>query len=258
LRKQIFTALTGIIVGVCVWCTPAHAQRDTLTQFSTIDALLGGLYAGEISMTQLKNAGDFGIGTFDALDGEMVVYKGSVYRVQSDGRALEVADTDTTPFASVTTFVPDQHLALPAGLDFEKLPAWLEQYLAPNYFHAILIEGRFAKMRTRSVPAQHKPYRPLVEVVKEQPVFEFDDVDGVLIGFYCPSFVQGVNVPGYHLHFLTAERNAGGHVLDFSVCEASVQIDTLQRFVLHLPTSSAFAKADLNKDRKHELEKVEK
>lgn len=257
--KKHFIALCGVFLISCtVLSFPVRAEHDTLTQVSTIDALLGGLYAGEMDMLELKEKGDFGIGTFDALNGEMVVYTDRVYRVRSDGGVEEVPDSETTPFAAVTTFAAEQRLKLPAQMGYKHLPAWLEEHLAPNYFHAILIEGRFAQVRTRSVPEQHKPYRPLVEVVKEQPVFEFDDVQGVLVGFYCPSFVKGINVPGYHLHFLTRERTGGGHVLDFKVDKAQLSIDTLQRFVLHLPDSRVFAGANLDKDRKHELEKVEK
>lgn len=258
MKKHLLALYGAVLISCTVLSFPAQAEPDTLTQVSTIDALLGGLYAGEMDMLQLKEKGNFGIGTFDALNGEMVVYADRVYRVRSDGKVEEVPDSETTPFAAVTTFAAEKRLALPPQLDYTHLPAWLEKHLAPNYFHAILIEGRFAHVRTRSVPAQHKPYRPLVEVVKEQPVFELEDVQGVLVGFYCPSFVKGINVPGYHLHFLTRERTAGGHVLDFKVDKAQVSIDTLQRFVLHLPESPAFAAANLNKDRKHELEKVEK
>lgn len=232
------------------------AGRDTLVQVSTIDALLGGLYDGVADVGSLKDLGDLGIGTFDALDGEMILLDDQVYRVRDDGRAVIVPDEETTPFAAVTFFAPDREISVPPGTDLASFPSLVAP--SANLFHAFLVEGRFSAVRTRSVPEQQKPYRALVEVVKNQPTFEFNDVEGVLVGFYCPPFVKGINVPGYHLHFLTADRTAGGHVLGFTVEEASLKIDTLSRFILRLPESDDFADADLQKDRREELESVEK
>lgn len=236
-----------------------HSGRDSLVQFSTIDALLSGLYDGVISIAELKHYGDLGIGTFNALDGEMVILDGTVYRVSADGRAAVVADSDSSPFASLTFFTADQTLAVPSGTDLTSLPALVTASgCSANLFHAFVLNGHFKTVRTRSVPAQRPPYRPLVEVVKEQPLFSFDNVAGTLVGFYCPPFVSGVNVPGYHLHFLNAERNAGGHVLAFEVQNGSLAIDTIDHFSLQLPRSTAFADAALDKNRHAELEKVEK
>ena len=238
---------------------PAMAgERDTLAQFATIDALLSGLYDGVAGVGGLKSYGDLGIGTFDGLDGEMVVLDGQVYRVGADGRAMVVAADETTPFATVTFFKSDRDIGVPAGTDFAGFQALVDASLtSANLFHAFRAEGRFKTLRTRSVPKQKKPYRPLVEVVKEQSVFEFRDVDGVLVGFYAPAFAKGINVPGYHLHFLTADRKAGGHVLDFTVDRLDLKVDVLSRFLLMLPTSAGFAAADLRSDRQEELEKVE-
>lgn len=249
-----FLVLAGTIL--CGPDTAIAAERDTLVQVATIDALLGGLYDGVATVGALKGYGDFGIGTFDALDGEMIVLDGQVYRVGADGRAVIVPDEETTPFAAVTFFAPDREIPVPSGTDLESFPSLVDP--SANLFHAFLLEGRFKAVRTRSVPEQGKPYRPLVEVVKNQPLFDFQDVEGVLVGFYCPPFVKGINVPGYHLHFLTADRSAGGHVLGFTVDQATLKVDTLNRFVLHLPESEAFAGADLQKDREEELERVEK
>ena len=84
-------------------------------------------------------------------------------------------------------------------------------------FYAVMIQGEFSYVKTRSVPAQEKPYPPLAEVTKNQPTFEFTDVTGTMVGFRCPPYVTGINVPGYHLHFLTDDRTAGGHLLEFTV-----------------------------------------
>jgi len=258
MKKQLIALLlTGLTL--CGFTQAVAAGNDTLTQVATIDALLGGLYDGVVTVESLITMGDLGIGTFDALDGEMVVLDGQVYRVSADGRAASVMAGTTTPFAAVTFFDSEREMTIPAGTDLAAMPALVAAAVASsNLFYAFRLQGRFKMVRTRSVPRQHKPYRPLVEVVNNQPEFEFRDVDGTMVGFYCPPFVKGINVPGYHLHFLTGDRTAGGHVLGFTVGQATLQIDILNRFVLNLPETGAFAAVDLHSDRQKELEAVEK
>ena len=128
-----------------------------------------------------------------------------------------------------------------------------------NIFYAIRIEGTFSYMKTRSVPGQQKPYPPLVEVTRNQPVFEFSDVEGTIAGFRCPDYVSGVNVPGYHLHFLTRDNDAGGHVLEFEVKQAVAAVDYTSEFFMILPDEdSDFYRIDLTPDKQGGLEEVEK
>jgi acetolactate decarboxylase len=128
-----------------------------------------------------------------------------------------------------------------------------------NIFYAIKIEGTFTYVKTRSVPGQEKPYPPLVEVTANQTTFDFTDVKGTIIGFLCPDYVSGVNVAGYHLHFLTDDRDAGGHVLEFTVKQASVSFDATPEFLMILPDeSSDFYDLDLSQDQQEELEEAEK
>ena len=128
-----------------------------------------------------------------------------------------------------------------------------------NIFYAIKIEGTFSYIKTRSVPAQEKPYPPLVEVTQNQPIFEFNDVEGTIVGFRCPAYVAGINVPGYHLHFLTKSKDSGGHVLEFEIVEAVASIDYTSEFLMILPgDDSDFYEVDLTQDKQKELEKVEK
>lgn len=259
MRNSLIAALFLACLGLGGGQPGAALANETLVQISTIDALLAGLYDGKATIGDLKRQGDLGIGTFDALDGEMVLLDGQVYRVSADGKAAIVPDKETTPFAGVTFFAADQEISVPPGTDFSAFCALVDKSLpSPNLFYAIRLEGRFKTVSTRSVPRQSKPYKELVEVVKNQPIFAFQEVVGTLVGFYSPPFVKGINVPGYHLHFLTADRSAGGHLLSFTVDHATLQIDTLNRFVLQLPEDKGFARVDLQQDRGAELERVEK
>jgi len=236
------------------------AGEETLTQVSTINALMAGLYDGVISCGQLKGYGDFGIGTFEALDGEMVVLEGRIYQVKADGVAYPVNDSLGVPFAAVTFFDSDREVNIASGTDYEGCQAILDRsMISDNIFVAIKIDGNFSDVKTRSVAAQAKPYPVLADVTQNQSVFEFINVSGTIVGFRCPQYVNGVNVPGYHLHFLTDDRKAGGHLLDFTVNKVSISVDYTTGFLMILPDeSSDFYKLDLSQDKREELEKVEK
>jgi len=234
--------------------------RDTITQTSTIDALLAGAYDGNMTCADLLRHGDLGIGTFDRLDGEMVLMDGCVYQVKADGRVYTPAASLKTPFAAVCAFDADHRVAFDQGADFAAVQRTLDK-LAPNQnlFCAISIQGLFSRMHTRSVPAQDKPYPPLAEVTRHQPEFVMENIAGRIVGFRCPAYVKGINVPGYHLHFLSDDRTRGGHILGFEMAEGQCAVDVCHRFLLLLPENDeTFGAADLTMDRAKELEAVEK
>lgn len=251
-RISVFLAL--VLAVVAVGCRTPYA--DTVTQVCTIDALLAGAYDGTVSCRELRRYGDFGIGTFHRLDGEMVVFEGRVYQVPHTGVVREVGDSLTTPFASVCPFAPTVELALGKGMDYTAVQQAIDARMAnPNGVFACHIRGTFTRMKTRSVPPQDKPYPPLAEVARNQPVFEMEQVAGDIVGFYLPPFVKGINVPGYHFHFLSADRAQGGHILDFEIAEATAAIASLSK--LYLLLEGLPAEVDLAKDRSQELHRVE-
>jgi acetolactate decarboxylase len=242
---------------------PGHyseqSPADSVTQVSTIDAILNGLYDGVISYGDLKEYGDFGIGTFEGLDGEMVALNGNFYQIKADGVAYPVTNDMTAPFACVLSFDADRELPIREGLNSTQLQTYLDDSIQErNIFHAVKIEGTFDYVKTRSVPGQEKPYPPLVEVTAHQPTFEFRDVRGTIVGFYCPDYVDGLNVPGYHLHFITEDRTAGGHVLEFTIKDAKLSVDYTSDFRMILPNTEDFNSLDLTRERKEELEEAEK
>jgi len=212
------------------------ASRETLSQVSTIEALMEGQYEGIITYEELGRYGDFGIGTFDDLDGEMVGFDGDFYQVKADGTAYEVSGGMTAPFAEVTFFDVDIERELPGRLDYEQFREYVDGLLPEaDIFHAIVVEGEFSYMKTRSVPAQEEPFLPLDDVLQHQAIFELNDVIGTMVGFRCPEFVADVNVPGYHLHFLSGDRTTGGHVLEFEIEDAVVSVDYTSDLYLILP-----------------------
>lgn len=237
----------------------ATTPKNTLMQVSTIDALLAGVYDGQMTTGELLTRGNLGIGTFDALEGEMIILDGTVYQALADGTVRSMPDSTTTPFAAVVNFEADQTGDWNKTATYSEIQKQLDE-LEPNQnmFVAIRFDGTFPSMKVRSVPKQEKPYPPLAEAVEHQAVFEYTNVTGTVLGFRCPAFVNGINVPGYHLHFLSNDRKTGGHILDFTVSGGTLQLDTCNRFYMVLTDQAEFAAADLSQDRSIELEKVEK
>jgi len=237
----------------------ATPPRATLYQVSTIDALLAGVYDGEVRFADVMPHGDFGIGTFDGLGGEMVAVDGRYFEVRYDGRVQPVDPARRTPFAAVTFFDRTQTVPALTVTNLAQLTAQLDAAVAAaNRPCAIRIDGLFHFVRTRSVPPQHPPYPPLAEVARSQAVFEFRDVRGTLVGFRCPAWMKGVNVPGYHLHFLTADRTGGGHVLEVAFTNLNAALDACDTVTMVLPHSQSFGAVNLNQDRSRELERAEK
>lgn len=257
--KKKIACFSAIIILFFMQITLCRAgQSDGLTQVSTLSALLVGIYDGEVTVKQLKKHGDFGLGTFNALDGEMVVLDGHVYQVPSDGHAIEPSVATGVPFAAVTFFDADRKMSLQTGLDYDGLKKFLSSMLpTQNIFYAVRIDGRFKSIKTRSVKCQHKPYRPLKQVVEDQRVFNFHDVEGTVVGFISPAWVRGINVPGFHLHFINKKRDAGGHVLAFQVADAVLKLDFIQDFSVMLPHDATFYKADLDSSTTADIKKVE-
>ncbi len=258
--RLTLTALLSCLI--LAFASPALAHEsednDVLSQVSTINALLAGQYDGVGTIGELLRSGGFGLGTLQGLDGEMIVLDGVARQVRMDGSVHVVPDQETTPWAAVTTFEPDLFLKLNTVTDFKDLEKQLSDALpGKNMFYAIRIEGTFKHVKARSVPGQKKPYPPLAEVVKEQAIFDLKDKTGTLVGFYCPAMVKGINVVGFHFHFLTKDAQAGGHVLDLTAKDLTASIDVTPTLRLTLPEHGEFQKEDLAKDREAELKKIE-
>jgi acetolactate decarboxylase len=234
------------------------AQMDTIYQFSVIDALLEGVYDGEITCAELKENGDFGLGTFDNLDGEMLELDGVIYQVKADGNVYEINDTETSPFAAVTFFETDIQEEINTEMTGQGLASYIEELLpGKNLMYAVKVTGNFSYMKTRSVAAQEKPYPRLVDVTKDQSVFEFNDTEGTIVGYWMPEYINGINVPGYHLHFITADRTAGGHILDYTISSGTIEIDSCDSFYLELPENENYLSTGLSADNEGDLEEAE-
>lgn len=225
----------------------ATTQEAELYQTSLLSALVSGVYEGKTTFAELRQHGDFGLGTFNALDGEMVACDGGFYQLRADGSARPVSDKQQTPFAAVTFFQPERQMTL-GSMTRADLLALLSSSTAVNLFTAIRVDAVFSEMKTRTVAKQHVPYPPLPTAVDGQAVRVLENVRGSLIGFRSPQFAQGLEVAGFHLHFLSDDRTAGGHALDYSILNGLVQVQTLSSLHVELPHTQAFLDAELTSE----------
>jgi len=233
------------------------SAHHTLYQVSTATALVQGIYAGAVRVGTLRRHGDLGLGTFENLDGEMAIVDGHCFQVRSDGSVLECDDDALSPFAVVTRFAPAEAVTLAQCPDMSHLTSRFD-VLRPsdNFFFALRVDGFFEYVHTR---AMHRTVEgmPLVQAAAVQPEFEFYNVSGTLVGFWTPEYAKTLNVPGYHLHFLSDDRMRGGHLLECRGTNLRLQVQREGDCHVVLPETEDFFKADLRRDPAADLAKAE-
>jgi acetolactate decarboxylase len=233
----------------------ARGPRHEVFQTGLMGALLDGIYDGDCTVEHLLTRGDFGVGTFNALDGEMVILDGVCYRLSSDGSVGSTAGTEKTPFAVATQFVAHASVTLDEPLTRAQIAEVLDD-LTPsdNYLYAFRVRAEFDFVRTRTVAKQTRPYRRLVDVTKGEPVQIFESsrqggaLTGDVVGFLTPVYQQGIGIAGDHAHFISSGRDQGGHVLDYQTRSGVLEVCIGTDLHLELPRTRDFENADLDDD----------
>jgi acetolactate decarboxylase len=241
LRLMVWRVLAVVLfVAIAV---PARAAEAY--QVATISSLLAGGYDGNTTVGELLRHGNFGLGTFNGVDGEMMVLDGSVYRGDTNGRAQAVSKKELTPFAVVVAFRSQGSMRVVGGQSLEHLQAALDAlpYSASRIL-AARVDGRFETIKIRSEPKQKPPYRPLSQVIKEeQVVHTLNGVQGTLIAFRFPAAASSVNVAGWHFHFLTSDKTRGGHVLDLMTGAGQASLEEIADLRISFPAQAPAASA---------------
>jgi len=239
----------------------SKADRETIYQVSLLQGLTLGDYNGSVSVKELKQKGDTGIGTFEGVNGELIMVDGTVYRAKSDGSIETAPDDETIPFANVTFFDTDEKediSGVSSIADLKKLLDEKVEKLGKNQFYMVRVDGTFKKMHARSELKQEKPYKPLAEALKtDQREFSWDNIEGTVVALYCPQYMKDLNAAGWHLHFVSKDKKYGGHVLELDVDKAELKIDCTQGFNMQLPDTEMFPTLDLTKDQSEDIKKVE-
>ncbi len=100
---------------------------------------------------------------------------------------------------------------------------------------AVRIHGNFRDLRLRSVHKQERPFKPLNEVVEDQTEWFMSEQEGTVVGFRFPDLIAGIEVPGWHLHFLSKDRTHGGHIMSLAVTNAHIELDRCEDLHVELP-----------------------
>jgi len=226
----------------------SEAIQHTLYQVSTATALVEGIYQGAVRVGDLRAHGDLGLGTFENLDGEMAIVDGHFYQVRADGSVRQVEDSTLSPFAVITNFLPARAVTLLDCPDLAHLTAQFDSLRhSDNLFFALRVDGKFDCIHTRAM-RRTKEGVPLVQAAAVQPEFEFHGISGTLVGFWTPEYAKTLNVPGYHLHFISADRTRGGHLLQCRGKNLRLQIQREGDYHIALPETQDFLKANLRRD----------
>ncbi len=218
-----------------------------LFQVATIGSLAQGVYDGDYRYGEVMKHGNFGVGTFKDLNGEMVAIDGNFYQIEADGKLKKVSPQQIAPFAVVVHFQSSREQNLTHLNNYKKLANAIIQLIPnKNIPYAIHIKGEFNSLKLRSLRKQHKPYPNLVTASKQQAIFNLHNVRGDIVGFWFPKYWAGIAVPGFHLHFVTKNRKIGGHVLGINLGRAKIALQPIHQVEIYLPNTKTFAKANLS------------
>jgi acetolactate decarboxylase len=239
MKNYCFVLLTVLLFTSCTKevkeITRPIEFPDAIFQYSTKVDLENGVFDGNLTQTEYKSFGDFGLGTFNGVDGEMVYLNGITYRVDLNGPVEVPPDNYLIPFAITKFFTADSSFSINTDTEDDPLKNnLLETLLANDKPAAIRISGEFNFLKTRSVPKQTPPYGSIYDVVAQQNTFNLENSTGTIVGFWIPEKFDNLNFPGYHFHYLNDTFTAGGHVLDFELKSGTVSIDFSDEIIVRL------------------------
>lgn len=262
--KKVFcsTVLTGSLLFNAAYAAPAvDSDRETVYQVALLQSLALGYFEGSVTVDELKNFGDTGIGTFEGLDGEMIVLDGVVYRADEKLRTEIVSDKTPVPFSNVTFFDKDFSLKLKNVPNKNELEQKLNEIVkanGANSFYMIKLHGEFNDIYIRSERGQKKPYPTLVQALEaDQKELTPKNVKGTIVGLYCPQYMGELNSVGWHFHFITDDKKTGGHVLDLNLKSGEAQLDKTDTFKMNLPNEKKFNSLNFKTDLHEDIRKAE-
>ena len=235
---------------------------NKMYQVSTLQALVLGYSKPVINVGELLLEGDTGLGTFEEVNGEMIVMDGHCYRADRDGNVTEVASETGVPFAAVARLYGGQQFFLEDMPDITsirtELTRKIEERFGLNSMHIVRINGLFGKIDARSEAPYRSPRITLKEILSQtQNAFLFENIRGSLVGVYFPDYMDGINMPGWHLHFLSEDRSKGGHVFDASIREGAAKVDKIDSMLIKLPGEPSFDTYSLKQELQDEIKSVE-
>ena len=260
-KKIVFIFFVILILAAAVSVDAAGIKSDKLFQVALLQSLMQGEYDGVITVGELKHYGDTGIGTFQSVNGELIMLGGVVYRALWDGSVEVAPDDETVPFSNVTFFDADikkENVNASSIKELKEILTSLTDRQGKNQFYMAKVKGLMPSVLVRSELAQEKPYKTLNAALEtDQREFSYENINGTIVALYCPEYMDGLNTPGWHLHFISDDGKKGGHVLELSTKNCEIHLDIISEFAMVVPNRETFNAKDLAKDLKAEIKKVE-
>lgn len=226
------------------------SNKDTFYQYNIWWGFVNKVFDGDLTVKQLKTKGDIGLGSYTQLDGELVMLDGIPYRIREDGSVTVPEDDDKIVYVDAAYFEPDASFEINQSINFDSLRSLINEQLPTlNQFYSFLIKGEFSFMKCGGLNKQEKPYTDGLDVlIPNRPVFERNNVKGTIVGFYCPEFIGNINVAGYHFHFISDDKQFGGHVMALETNHVTVEYDPLLEYHFALPGSEDFYNVSMEKE----------
>lgn len=258
--KKVLAVILVLLSAGCVFAQET-AKSDQLFQVALLQSLMQGEYDGVISVGSLKTYGDTGIGTFQSVNGELIMLDGVVYRALWDGSVEVAPDDETVPFTNVTFFDADvtkNNVRTESSSALKDIMTEMANANGRNQFYMAKVTGKFSSMLVRSELPQKQPYRHLDDALKtDQREFTYENIRGTIVALYCPDYMSGLNSEGWHLHFVSEDKTKGGHVLNLSAEDANIEMDVISEFNMIVPNRDSFNEKGLSVNMKEAIEEVE-
>lgn len=231
--------------------TIEHPQKsDTFYHYSIWWAFVNKVFEGDITAAELKTKGDIALGSYNLLDGELIMLDGKLYQAKENGEVLEPSDSLKIAYANATFFDAEGSFNIDKAENYENLRAQInEQLPSKNFFYAFKIKGNFKHMKCGGLHKQTPPFEEGLDVlIPNRPIFERSDFRGTMVGFYCPQFIGNINVAGFHLHFISEDETFAGHVMEFEAENLMVEFDKMNEYQFVLPETKDYENVGFDKE----------
>ncbi|NMH87918.1 acetolactate decarboxylase [Flavivirga algicola] len=227
----------------------ASIDRDLFYHYSIWYAFVNKVFEGDLTVSKLKTKGDIGLGSYTKLDGELIMLDGIPYRATEDGHVSIAKGADKIVYVNTTFFDEDLSFKITNTINYDSLRVEINKQLpSKNMFYAFKIHGKFKNIKCGGLNKQEPPFKEGLDVlIPNRPIFKAEEIEGTMVGFYCPKFIGDINVAGYHLHFISDDKKFGGHVMEFSAESLNVSIDEMYEYQFVLPNTDAYRHVGFDK-----------
>lgn len=247
IKKSMFAALTFSLISSAAFS--AEPIENTIEQYGFPLALVNQIYTGDMTPIDMLKKGQFGLGTADNLDGELVALDGVVYKIELDGSLIKAPADLSAPYMTMFKFNPSKHIVLKEVNSLAELGEKLTaQMTSKNSFYAYKITGTFSHLKMASAEKVENDSVPLMEYLKTRVMYTKENIKGTLVGLYTPEYLGNISIPGMHFHFVSSDKKLGGHLEGISFEQVNVDIEEINKINLTLPQVAKF--------REHKLQQV--